>query len=281
MSVSVPCGGGGVDRWDAAGSSGLGSSDDLEPAAKNLGGSAVSFCDLSVSGPSLVSRPEASTQATGRIQTVGTAGLDDWVAFYSHDRDHQGIGDVPPIRRFELADRSTVEVVDGEMEITEEQESKSAPVVRRVDSAGRISILKHRYHVGRYLAGQAVTVESSDGLLHVSHNGVVVATHARRHLPEDDTRMDRRVKPSHPKPATLGSEVLRIVDSSGGISFAGTGYRVGNGYRGQTVGVRIVADTVQVSQDGILIRTHRARHDPAKEHGALARPNGKPLRKRK
>jgi len=226
-------------------------------------------------------RKELFAETTFDSIVEAQAGLDDWVAYYNYDRDHQGIGDVPPIRRFEIADRSTVEVVDGEMEITEEQESKPAPVVRRVDSAGRISILKHRYHVGRYLAGQAVTVESSDGLLHVSHNGVVVATHARRHLPEDDTRMDRRANPSRPKPDTLGSEVLRIVDSSGGISFAGTGYRVGNGYRGQTVGVRIVADTVQVSQDGILIRTHPARHDPAKEHGALARPNGKPLRNRK
>ncbi len=206
------------------------------------------------------------------------AGLDSWVEYYNHDRDHQGIGDVPPIRRFELANPPAVEVVDGEMDITEPVEVKPQPVVRRVDTAGRISIIKHRYHVGRYLAGQQVTVESADGLLHISHNGVVVATHARRHLPEDDNRMDRRSRPTRPKPATLGSEVLRIVDSSGGISFAGTGYRVGNGYRGQTVGVRIVADTVQVSQDGILIRTHQARHDPTKEHGALARPNGKPLK---
>lgn len=160
-------------------------------------------------------------------------------------------------------------------------ESKPVPVVRRVDSAGRISILKRRYHVGLYLAGQSVTVESADGLLHGSHSGVVVDTHARRHLPEDDTRMNRRSRPSRPKPATPGSEVLRIVDSSGGISFAGTGYRVGNPYRGQTVGVRIVADTVRASQDGILIRTHQARHDSAKEHGALARHNGKPLRSRK
>lgn len=216
-----------------------------------------------------------STQVFDTI-TEAQAGLDAWVAYYNYDRDHQGIGDVPPIRRFELANPPKSEVVDGEMEITEEAEPKPVPVVRRVDKAGRISILKHRYHVGRYLAGQSVTVESADGLLHVSHDGVVVATHARRHLPEDDTRMDRRSRPSRPKPATLGSEVLRIVDSSGGISFAGTGYRVGNGYRGQTVGVRIVGDTVQVSQDGILLRTHQARHDPTKEHGALARPNGKP-----
>ncbi len=226
-------------------------------------------------------RKELFSEKTFDTITEAQAGLDSWVAYYNHDRDHQGIGDVPPVRRFELANSSKTEVVDGEMDISQELDPKPVPVVRRVDSAGRISILKHRYHVGRYLAGQTVAIESSDGLLHVSHNGVVVATHARRHLPEDDTRIDRRTKTTRPKPATLGTEVLRKVDSSGGISFAGTGYRVGNRHRGQTVGVRIVGDTIQISQDGILLRTHEARHDPTKEHGALARPNGKPLRKPK
>ena len=232
---------------------------------------------MATTGQSASPRPQPAASHLSPVEAQ--AGLDSWVAYYNHDRDHQGIGDVPPIRRFELAAAEKVEVVDGEMEITEEPDPKPQPVVRRVDSAGRISILKHRYHVGRYLAGQAVTIESADGLLYISHNRVVVATHARRHLPEDDTRMDRRTKTTHPKPATLGSEVLRKVDSSGGVSFAGTGYRVGNGYRGQTVGVRIVGDTLQLSQDGILLRSHQARHDKTKEHGALARPNGKPPRK--
>lgn len=209
------------------------------------------------------------------------AGLDSWVSYYNHDRDHQGIGDVPPIRRFELANPVTTDVVDGEMEITDKPEPKPQPVLRRVDAAGRISILKHRYHVGRYLAGQQVTVESADGLLHVSHKGVLVATHARRHLPEDDTRMDRRTKTTRPRPATRGDQVLRLVDSGGAVSFAGTGYRVGNRYRGQTVAVAIVGDTVQISQDGVLLRTHEIRHDLAKEYGALSRPTGKPLRNRK
>jgi hypothetical protein len=46
-----------------------------------------------------------------------------------------------------------------------------------------------------------------------------------------------------------------------------------------TAGVRIVGDTVQVTIDGKLIRTHKARHDRSKEYGALAMPNGKPRRK--
>ena len=75
-----------------------------------------------------------------------------------------------------------------------------------------------------------------------------------------------------------GDEVLRSVDSSGAVRFAGTGYRVGNRYIGETVGVRLLGDTVQITLDGALVRTHRARHDKSKEFGALAQPNGKPRR---
>jgi transposase InsO family protein len=204
--------------------------------------------------------------------------LDAWVTHYNLEREHQAIGDVPPIRRFELVQQAPVEVVDPDAETQHEPRPSSHTTRRRVDRAGRISILKHRYHVGRHLAGQPVAVESVDGLLHVSHDGVLVATHARRHLAEDDIRMDRRAKASRPARPTTGGEVLRKVDSSGSVSFAGAGYRVGNRYLGQIVGVRVVADTVQITQDGLLLRTHRSRHDKGKEFGALANPGGRPRR---
>lgn len=206
------------------------------------------------------------------------AELDRWVRHYNLEREHQAIGDVPPIRRFELVEKMTAEIIDPHAETEEEPEPRPRVVGRRVDRAGRISILKHRYHVGRYLAGQTVAVESTDGLLHVTHDGVLVATHARRHQADDDDRMDRRVNASKPKRPTRGEEVLRTVDSSGSVSFAATSYRVGNRYIGHVVGVRLVADTVQITQDGTLLRTHRARHDKSKEFGALSQPNGKPRR---
>jgi hypothetical protein len=59
-------------------------------------------------------------------------------------------------------------------------------------------------------------IESADGLLHITHNGIVVATHARRHLIDDDDRMDQRAKRSRPALPIKGEEVLRIVDRSGG-----------------------------------------------------------------
>jgi len=206
------------------------------------------------------------------------AELDAWVTHYNLEREHQGIGDVPPIRRFELVQNVPAEVVDPDAALEQTPQPRPRVVGRRVDRAGRISILKHRYHVGRYLAGQTVSVESTDGLLHVTHNGVLVATHARRHLADDDHRMDRRAHTSRPGRPTRGEEVLRKVDSSASVSFAGTSYRVGNRYLGQVVGVRLVGDTVQITQGGALLRTHRARHDTSKEFGALANPGGRPRR---
>lgn len=204
--------------------------------------------------------------------------LDAWVDDYNTHREHQAIGDVAPIRRFELARSTLSEVVDGGIDVQDEPQTAKKFVTRRVDDKGRISILEHRYHVGRYLAGQAVTVTVEGGLLNIAHNGVVVATHARRHLQEDDERMDRRakVKPARP---TKGNEVFRRVDPKfGALSFAGTSYRVGKRYCGLLAGVRLVGDTVQITIDGKLVRTHKARHDKSKEFGALAQPNGKPRR---
>jgi transposase InsO family protein len=205
--------------------------------------------------------------------------LDGWVEGYNSGREHQAIGDVPPIRRFELVANTTAEVIDPDGQVEEAPQPAGRRVSRRVDRAGRISILKHRYHVGRHLAGRQVTVESVDGLLHVTHDAVLVATHARRHLEEDDERMDRSAKASRPARPTTGTEVARKVDASGSVSFAGTLYRVGNRHAGQIVGVRVVGDTVQIAQDGMLLRTHRSRHDKIKEFGALANPGGRPRRR--
>src|SRR5207248_3099602 len=102
------------------------------------------------------------------------------------------------------ASGSRADVVIDPAPIDDEPTPPRKVVGRRVDRAGRISILKHRYHVGRYLAGRTVEVESVDGLLQVSHQGVLLATHARQHLAEDDERMDRKTKASRPSRPTKG-----------------------------------------------------------------------------
>lgn len=72
--------------------------------------------------------------------------------------------------------------------------------------------------------------------------------------------------------------VVRKVGHNGEVSFAGADYRVGNPYRGRQVEVTLAGDTVQIWGDGRLLRTHRAKHDRRKEHGAFANPGGRPDR---
>ena len=136
-------------------------------------------------------------------------------------------------------------------------------------------MLTFRYHVGKPFGGCTVEVENADGLLHITHNEVLVATHAKRHLDEDDARFEGGPKAARPSAPTVGFEVLRSVDTSGSVSFAGKGYRVGplQGPRGGRV--HVVGDTVQITIDGQLVRTHKARHDRSKEFGAMAQPTGK------
>lgn len=117
-------------------------------------------------------------------------------------------------------------------------------------------------------------------MLTVTHNGAVVATNAGRPLAEDEVLIDRRSKVLKASKPTRGDEVLRKVDPSGAVSFAGTNYRVGNRYKRMTAGVRIVGETTQITIAGELVRTHKARHDKGKEFGALSKPNGKPWRKK-
>jgi hypothetical protein len=60
------------------------------------------------------------------------------------------------------------------------------------------------------------------------------------------------------------------------VSFAGTAYRAGVAYSSSQVEVRLVDDRVEIWSGEKLIRYHRARHDPQKEHGAFATPQGRP-----
>jgi transposase InsO family protein len=201
--------------------------------------------------------------------------LDQWVVTYNTQREHQSLGDTVPLRRFELARRDDVDILDGDVE-TEPAVPTRKSLTRVVDEKGRVSVLTFRYHVGRLYSGERVQVSSDDGLLYVHHRDVLIATHARRHLVDVDVAFSAQPRAKAP---TKGDEVLRKVDPTGAVSFAGTNYRVGNAYRGRRAGVRIVGDTVQITVDGVLIRTHQSRHDQSKEFSALAQTKGKPRRK--
>jgi Integrase core domain len=212
-----------------------------------------------------------------RFETIADAqrALDGWVDEYNHQREHQSLGDRPPIERFRLAHREPLEMV-----AVDPDASHPAPVVssvprntRQVGSNGRISFAAFNYHVGRWLAGATVEVAVRDGLVEIHHDGVLVATHARRHPPDKEPTVRRALRA---RPASV--VVTRKVDGSGSVSFAGWSYRVGNAYRGRQVEVSIVGDSVQISFEGRLVKTHPVRHDRSKEHGAFANPGGRPRR---
>jgi transposase InsO family protein len=204
--------------------------------------------------------------------------LNAWVESYNHERPHQGIGMVPPARRFALARPEVQEAVP---DLGSLDDAKKR-LTRRVGAGGRISLATHPYHVGAYLAGETVEVTlSPEGLIEIFHRGVLVAAHARRHsidLEPAAFKQERALQPKRPK--LTGKPVIRLADSRGYISFAGTNYRVGNQHALKQVEVRVQGDTVLISCEGRLIRTHLARHDREKEHGAFANPGGRPRAKK-
>jgi transposase InsO family protein len=142
-----------------------------------------------------------------------------------------------------------------------------------LDATGKISLCGFEYRVGSYLGGESVAVVVAGGLLEVWHGGVLIASHAARHRLDGAPKQGR-----HPQARahSAGRPVLRMVDPYGYISFAGTGYWVGRRHRRQQVEVRLVGNNVEISLGGKLIRTHAAKHDSNKEHGAFALAGGRP-----
>ena len=174
------------------------------------------------------------------------------------------------LRRFALAAEAPPPVVPLE-EAAEEPQPDLRPLTRLVSATGRISFEGFDYHIGVWLAGEAVQLVC---------RGVLIACHARRHTPKAAAPWPVcQPRPRAARPASAGSPVLRKVASSGEVSFAGTGYRVGNAHRGEQVEVCLVGDTVQISQNGRLLKTWPARHDRSRAHGAFSTPSGRPQRR--
>jgi hypothetical protein len=223
--------------------------------------------------------------------TIGElqAALDAWVAYYNTERPHQALGMRPPIERFQLAAGSGVETVvePGTVPamppaavVEPSPRVVRLPGVQRwVDQHGLISLGGFRYRVPIVLAGEPVEAVAADHLVRIFHREVLVAEHVQRRKPDTGQQHQEvrlRQGSRRPRRATDGLTVTRVVDSSGYVSFAGTNYRVGNGWRGRSAQVCIVAGSVQLSCDGQIVRVHPIRHDRAKEHGAFATPNGRP-----
>jgi transposase InsO family protein len=206
------------------------------------------------------------------------AALDTWVVKYNTERPHQSLGDRPPAERFALA--APRDPVDTTVELPEVQEptpSLRPPGVSRwVDQKGTIALNSFRYRVGPTFAGESVEVVVQGGLVEVLHKGVLVATHAERRREGGKTNSTKAPRAGRSRPATSGTSVVRSVDAGGSISFAGANYRVGRSWGRRSVEVAIVAGSVQISENGTVVRVHQIKHDRTKEHGAFATPNGRP-----
>ena len=201
------------------------------------------------------------------------AQVDGWVQTYNFDRRHQGIGDVVPWERFRLA---------GEDHTPITQRPQEPLTTRKVGQTGKISFASVQYPVGVWLAGETVDVEVGDGLVSISHREVLVATHAQKHRPDKQRkallRKAKRERGERPRQPTVGQSVTRKVDSSGGVSFAGSCYKAGKPNCGRSVQVAIVDDTVEISAGGEIIRVHAIKHNRTREHGAFANASGRPSR---
>jgi transposase InsO family protein len=202
--------------------------------------------------------------------------LDAWVVTYNTERPHQSLGDRPPAERFALA--APRDVVDVEVEPDEVEVPTAIPrppgVTRWVDQRGSIGLNSFRYKVGATYAGEQVEVVVQGGLVEVVHRGVLVANHAERR--RDGVTSAKEPMAGRSRPTRSGVTVVRVVDSSGSVSFAGASYRVGRSWGRRSVNVGIVGGSVQISEKGTVIRVHQIKHDRSKEHGAFATPNGRP-----
>ena len=204
------------------------------------------------------------------------AQLDGWVRDYNFERPHQSLGMAVPWDRFRLAaNEPAVVIVDESIEA-----SLAAGSTRRVGANGLISFASVSYRAGVWLAGETITVVCDGGLVHLHHRGVLIATHARRHPVDKELPAVRRGQRPSPRRAAnvTAPSVTRKVDSSGHVSFAGTSYLVGMKYRRRQVQVAVVGEVVEIAIGEELIRSHPARHDRTREHGALANPGGRPRR---
>ena len=240
-------------------------------------------------------RAEFLTAADGQYATIGALqqALDQWVTHYNTERPHQALGMRPPADRFILAHANGaaagLEVVDpvpvavvgqpsavhGVDPITRSPRPRLAGVQRWVDQGGRIRLAGFSYRVPIVLAGEPVECVVAENLVDIYHRDVLVASHVQHRAPGRVRKPPPQGKRTARKP-TAGMTVTRIADNTGAVSFAGTTYRAGNAWRGKQLQVSIVAGSVQLASNGTIVRTHPIRHDPAKEHGAFATPNGRP-----
>jgi transposase InsO family protein len=230
-------------------------------------------------------RSEFLAAVNGTFATLADAqaALDGWVQQYNHERPHQALGMHPPVDRFRLAatdPTQTLQVAEPAPSaiVTPPTRQRPPGISRWVDQNGVIRLAGFRYRVGATFAGEQVEVVCTGGLVEILHRGVLVTSHAQRR-PTGKSPVVRESCRRRARQATSGPTVTRSADGNGSVSFAGTMYRAGRAWAHRELQVAIVADSVQLSCAGTVVRVHPIRHDRAKEHGAFATPHGRPRKR--
>lgn len=219
-------------------------------------------------------KAELLTGKTFESIVEAQAAIDAWLVHYNTARPHQGIGMVPPVERFRLAVADPLEPI-GPAAVEVADLVPAGPdvevVTRKVSSSGTISLDTFSYLVGRLLAGQTVQVTSRDGVLEISHRGLQVASHARRSRP-GPAPAPRLTQNQPRRPATVGVPVVRKIDGSGSLLFAGHAYRVSNRFKRMSATVTVVGGTVQIAVDSSCAPTRSATTAPRNTAASPTRP---------
>ncbi|MEU8405890.1 IS481 family transposase [Micromonospora sp. NPDC048842] len=136
-------------------------------------------------------------------------------------------------------------------------------VTRIVPASGNLTVCGQQFWLSPTRAGLPVALWVDTTVVHLLIDGVRLKTVPSRLTPDhlrqllaDDAR------PAGPPPITTGTvqagapiEVERLVNATGLISFAGRQHPVGYHFAGQRVTVRLDRGLMQITADGVLLRS--------------------------
>ncbi|GAA4578639.1 IS481 family transposase [Micromonospora coerulea] len=158
-------------------------------------------------------------------------------------------------------------------------------VTRLVPASGNLTVCRQQFWLSPTRSGLPVTLWADTTVVHLLIDGVrlktvpsrLTPTHLRQLLADDG-------QPAGPPPITTGTlqagapiEVERLVNATGLISLAGRQHPVGYHFAGQRVTVRLDRGLMQITADGVLLRSLPNPLTPAEAASIRdARPAGPP-----
>ncbi|MEV0154141.1 IS481 family transposase [Micromonospora sp. NPDC050686] len=161
----------------------------------------------------------------------------------------------------------------------------AAEVTRLVPASGNLTVCGQQFWLSPTRAGLRVTLWADTTVVHVLIGGVrlktvpsrLTPTHLRQLLADDG-------QSAGPPPITTGTvlagapiEVERLVNATGLISLAGRQHPVGYHFAGRRVTVRLDRGLLQITADGVLLRSLPNPLTPAQAASIRdARPAGPP-----